>query len=708
VLDELAAERELHGRWRNLAVMATGTGKTVVAGLDYQRLREAGTVESLLFVAHRREILEQSRRTIQHILRDGGFGELLGDGRRPAHWRHVFATIQSLSRQLPAPDAYDMVIVDEFHHAAAASYQALLQHIRPKVLLGLTATPERADGQDVTEFFDGRIAAELRLWEALERGLLAPFQYFGVPDGTDLSGLAWRRGGYDTAELEQLYTGDHARVGMIVRTIEQVVADPARMRALAFCVSIAHASFMAAELNRRGIPARAVTADSDREGRSSALQALQNRDVNVLCTVDLFNEGIDLPGIDTVLLLRPTESATVFLQQLGRGLRIADGKPCLAVIDLIGAQHKKFRFDLRFRALTGASGRELQEQLEAGFPSLPAGCHIHLEPVARDHVLANVRDSLRRPWRELASELRSSAERSLTAFLAQQGMEPPDLYRPGRGGWSGLRREAGLETRPPGPRDRQLGSAIGRLLHTDDPDRLGLWSGSLGAAEPPDLSRLPVRERRLVRMLHTALFGETAPPDQLDADLRELWAHPARREEISELAGVLRERLRRLTFPLPASEVPLRVHARYQRYEALRSFGDEARGFREGVRHVPNAHADLFFVTLRKSAGHFSPTTMYADHAISPSLFQWESQSTTSVDSPTARRYVEHAARGYQVHLFLREHAASNGRLGRPAFFYAGPMSYVEHSGSRPVRFRWQLERDLPADVFRAAKVASG
>lgn len=576
------------------------------------------------------------------------------------------------------------------------------------MLLGLTATPERADGQDITAYFDGRIAAELRLWEALERGLLAPFQYFGVPDGTDLSHLTWRRGGYEQAELERLYTGNHARVGMLVRAIEDVVADPGRMRALAFCVSIAHARFMAEQLTARGIPARAVTADTDWTDRRNALQALRERHVNVLCTVDLFNEGIDLPEIDTVLLLRPTESATVFLQQLGRGLRIADGKPCLTVLDMIGAQHRKFRFDLRFRALTGASPRELERQIQEGFPRLPAGCHIHLEPVARDHVLANVRRSLRRPWQELAAELRSSAERTLAGFLEQQGLEPADLYRTGKGGWAGLRRAAGLETRSPGPRDSQLGAAIGRLLHIDDPDRLTLWTQLLTSDQPPQPEGMSVRERRLLRMLHTALFGETAPLDQLTADLQQLWAHPARREELVELAQVLRGRLRRVTYPLPESEVPLWVHARYQRYEVLRAFGDEARSFREGVKHIPHARADLFFVTLRKSERYFSPTTMYADHAISPRLFQWESQSTTADSSPTAQRYIHHAAQGYQVHLFLREHSEADGKLGAPAFFYAGPMTYLEHTGSRPVRFRWQLAYELPADVFRIAKVAAG
>lgn len=212
ILEELAAERAVHRRRRNLVVMATGTGKTVVAALDYRRLQQAGEVESLLFVAHQEQILRQSRSVFRHVLRDGTFGETFVAGERPEKWRHVFASIQSLHRADIQPERFDMVIVDEFHHAEAATYTRLLDALRPRILLGLTATPERADGQDVRRWFDGRTAVELRLWEALERQLLAPFQYFGVHDEVDLSTLRWKRGqGYDHTELGNLYTGHHAR-----------------------------------------------------------------------------------------------------------------------------------------------------------------------------------------------------------------------------------------------------------------------------------------------------------------------------------------------------------------------------------------------------------------------------------------------------------------------------------------------------------------
>jgi superfamily II DNA or RNA helicase/HKD family nuclease len=320
ILDELAVEREVHGHHRNLVVMATGTGKTIVAGLDYRRLRDSRVVESLLFVAHREEILGQSLSMFRHIMRDGSFGERFVAGDRPSEWRHVFASVQSLARldlaRDLASDRFDMVIVDEFHHASeeTKTYADLLRHVDPKVLLGLTATPERADGLDVRVWFDGRTAVELRLWEALERGLLAPFQYFGLHDETDLRAVRWKRGtGYDTSQLTNVYTGHHARTRIVLQALLDKVPDIAQMRCLGFCVSIDHAEFMADQFNKAGIPSRAMTSRTTADDRRAGLSALRNRDVNVLFTVDLFNEGVDVPEIDTVLFLRPTESATVFL-----------------------------------------------------------------------------------------------------------------------------------------------------------------------------------------------------------------------------------------------------------------------------------------------------------------------------------------------------------------------------------------------------------
>ena len=712
VLERLDAERTIHDRWRNLVVMATGTGKTVVSALDYRRLRDAGRVDSLLFVAHRKEILEQSLRTFREVMRDGAFGELYVDGHRPDEWQHVFASIQSLAAldlTRLDPRRFSMAVVDEFHHAEAATYDRLLSHIEPDVLLGLTATPERTDGGDVTRWFGGRIAVELRLWEALERNLLSPFQYFGVGDDVDLSGVTWRRGRYDLSELSTLYAGNEARAAKVVEAIERTVGDVGSMRALGFCVSVAHAQFMAERFRAAGIPATAVSAETNPDERRAALRDLRDRRVNVVFAVDLFNEGVDVPEVDTVLFLRPTESATLFLQQLGRGLRLADGKACLTVLDFIGNQRAEFRFDRRFRALTGTTRASIQRQIEDGFTYLPPGCAIRLDRVARQIVLDNVRRSLRLPWRELARDLRSMGSgTSLRAFLEETGLDLEDLYRKGRSpGWRGLLREAGLAAGAPDDLDALFVQGLRRLLHVDDAERLAFMrtiaSGSGSSPQQED-----ERARRLRAMLHFSLWGATAPIDEADGRLARLQT-PDRMDELLQVTTLLDDRRPRVTHPLADQpNVPLEVHARYTRDEIAAAFGITNPGsFREGVRYVPAERSDLLLVTLNKTEEHFSPTTMYRDRAITPRLFQWESQSTTSLSSPTAQRYLHHDREGSSVHLFVRETKDSVLGIAAP-YLYAGPAHYVSHLNERPIEIRWALERDLPADVFHAARAVAG
>lgn len=695
ILDELAAERHIHDRWRNLVVMATGTGKTMVAALDYRRLRDAGQATSLLFVAHREEILRQSMLTFRQVLRDATFGELYVGGSRPEEWRHVFASIQSLHiNPLPQPDAFDMVIVDEFHHAEAATYRRLLSAVQPKVLLGLTATPERTDGQDIKHWFGGRIAAELRLWEALERGLLAPFQYFGVHDGTDLSGIGWRRGqGYDVRQLSGVYTGDDRRVAIVLETLQRKIGNVGSMRAIGFCVSIEHARFMATRFTQAGIPSVAVTAQSSPEERANSLRDLRERRVNAVFTVDLFNEGVDVPEIDTVLFLRPTDSATVFLQQLGRGLRLANDKPCLTVLDFVGHQHKRFRFDRRFRALTGASRTGIAREIEQGFPTLPAGCVIDLDRDVRRLVLENVRQALNINWRDLGRELRDLGDVSLARFLEETGLDVEDLYRR-RQGWAHLRHTAGFEATEP---DQQLGRAFGRMLHIDDVERLTFLSEVLKGGTPQS-----PREVRVLAMLDAMLWGGAQPVSGMEARLAQLSG--SRAAELGELVDVLRSRIRHLAPPMDAA-VPLHVHAHYSKNEALAAFGvDRPANVREGVKYVEEHKADLFFVTIDKSEDHYSPTTLYHDRAISETLFQWESQSTLRSTTATARRYISGQS---TVHLLIRKSKRDEG-LGAPPYTYAGPMQYVSHEGERPIRFVWRLEHPLPPEVFHYAKTTAG
>jgi superfamily II DNA or RNA helicase len=707
LLEQVDLARE-QGRHRNLLVAATGTGKTVMAAVDYARLRDRLPRSRLLFVAHREEILDQSRRTFQYALRDPTFGELWVGRRRPSRFEHVFASIQSLNRsglETIRHDYFDVVIVDEFHHAAAPSYENLLARLQPRELLGMTATPERTDGLDVLRYFGGRIAAELRVWDAIDQQYLVPFSYFGIHDGSDLSHVPWKRGsGYDPNELTNVFTADHAWARRIISQVQGKVGNPLGMKALGFCVTIAHARFMAKAFLAAGIPAVAIWGDSPKEKRSAALRDLESGEVNVVFTVDLFNEGIDVPNVDTLLLLRPTESPTLFLQQLGRGLRRAHRKGLCTVLDFVGNHRREFRFDRRLRALLGGSRREIERQIKDGFPFLPAGCDMELDPVAREIVLRSIREAIPSDWRTKCDELRTLGDVTLATFLEETGLELDDIYSNNRS-WSMLRRAVALPTKDSGPHEDALLRAVGRLLHVDDHERLEAYRKLASRSSAPDPTALTERERRFARMLIGSLTSLRASTS-LREGLAELWQHPQVRLELLELLSLLPERVDHLHVPLDIPNVPLAIHARYTRAEILAAFnvggGVKPPTWQTGVWWDEPSRSDLFAFTLDKSAGSFSPTTRYRDYAVSAELIHWESQSATTLDSAPGRRYLAQAEHGSNVVLFARLSVSDR------AFWCLGPATHVSHQGERPIAITWRLQHRLPGDLFAqfAAAVA--
>jgi superfamily II DNA or RNA helicase len=707
LLDALKLARH-HGHHRNLLVSATGTGKTVIAAVDYAQLRSRLSRDRLLFVAHREEILDQSRNTFRQALRDASFGEKWVGRDRPTRFDHVFASIQSLNAagvNSISPDHFDVVIVDEFHHAAAQSYMALLERVTPQELLGLTATPERADGLDVLHYFDGRIAAELRLWDAIDQQYLAPFDYYGVHDGLDLREISWRRGqGYDVDELSNLLTSDHVWAHRVLEQVRQKIMNPHAMRALGFCVGVKHAQFMAERFRHAGINAVAISGSSPLDERSQALRDLARGKIQIVFAVDLFNEGVDLPTVDTLLLLRPTESPTLFLQQLGRGLRKSEGKTVCTVLDFVGLHRREFRYDRRFRALLGGSRADIMHQITNDFPFLPAGCNLQLDPVAQRIVLDSVRNAIPSTWRDKCSELRSLGDVSLAEYLEQTDLDLEDIYA-GNHSWTEMRRAAQLPTVVPGPEEAKLLRAIGRLCHVDDDERIAVYRSLVAADERPDLGELDERALRWLRMLVGSLTT-LSPSATLTQAVDQLWEHPQVRSELVELLNVLPSRVDHVHPPLDLDGVPLRVHARYTRLEVLAAFGvgDGARPptWQTGVWYAKESKADLFAFTLDKSSGGFSPTTRYRDYAVSRDLIHWESQSVTWVESETGQRYINHEAVGSKIVLFARL------RSDERAFSCLGAARHVSHSGDRPIAFVWQLDHPLPPDLYTSFAAAVG
>lgn len=724
MLEDLEVARG-HGHTRNLVVAATGTGKTVVAALDYARLRASGRVETLLFIVHRDTILQQARETFRAALKDSGFGELWVGGQRPQVGRHVFASVQSLAaavdrQELPAPDAFDMVIVDEVHHAPADSYTGLLQHLRPKILLGLTATPERMDDAPggtlrLDAFFDRPWASELRLWEAIDRQILVPFNYFGVDDGMDLRG-AWSRGRYVTSQLSNVYSADHAWLDRVARAVAKTVRAPEDMRALAFCVDVKHAELTAKLLGQKlGLRAEAITSMTPTEERSGLLDAFaSSRDdrPRLLCTVDLFNEGVDIPSVDTLLLLRPTESATLFIQQLGRGLRRAAGKDSLTVLDFVGVQHDAFRFDLRYERLLGTTRAELHRALKAEvFPHLPSGCSFHLESRPRQQVLDALKRSLGVSLDGLAARFdpTSDAQLRLDRWLDREQLELPVVYNKKRS-WSDVVAHGGFHVPAIGSGEEKLAlERLQRLVHVDDPWRLQ-WLGAFFdqrhvGSTPPDDERV----RRLVRMIGVILFGLD---DGGDANrvLQRARSMPRLCWELEQLRESLERRSR--VIPRPASpllepEVPLHLHAHYRTEELAAAFDLRTRA--EGRLYLPQQGVvpvgayDLLLVTLDKKSKSAVPHLQYEDYALSPRLFHWESQAGTRRDDAAGRRHLGNEVRPL---LFIRQVGKDERGLGVP-YQYVGAARRVDAQGERPIQITWELlEAELPADLLQQSRAA--
>jgi len=701
------------GHHRNLLAAATGTGKTVMAAVDYSRLSAALPRARLLFVAHREEILTQALGTFRHALREPTFGELWVGGARPQRFEHVFASIQSLDAAglaHLARDHFDVVVVDEFHHAAAPSYRRLLEHVTPRELLGLTATPERSDGLPVLSWFGDRIAAELRLWDAIDQHRLTPFVYYGIHDTTDLRDVPWRRGaGYDVERLTEVLTANDAYARVVLQELARRTADPAQIRGLGFCVSVAHARFMARIFNEAGVKATAVWADTPDVERATALVDLKHRRLNVVFSVDLFNEGVDVPAVDTVLFLRPTDSPTLFLQQLGRGLRRLDGKSVCTVLDFVGQHRKEFRYDRRFRALLGGTRQDLERQIHAGFPFLPAGCHMELDAVASRIVLENVRQAVPARWTARVDELRGLAagekDVTLATYLAATGLEPEEIYA-GNRSWTALRQAAGLATAPAGPLEEKLLRGCGRILHVDDPRRIEAYRKLLRLSAPSALAAIPFADRRLANMLVASVADKAVTKTTSLADgVALLEAHENVRDELLAILDVLEGRISHSTQRLASHpDVPLAVHARYSRLEILAAFGLRDGGkmppWQSGVYWAKGVPADLLAFTLDKTSGGFSPTTRYRDYAISRELVHWESQSAVRADSPTGKRYQAHAEQGTAIMLFARLNTADR------AFWFLGPATYVRHEGEQPMAITWRLEYPLPADLYTSFAAA--
>ena len=736
-------ETRAAGFTAGLVVLATGLGKTWLSAFD------SDSFGRILFVAHREEILNQAIATFRRVRPGARFGRYTGDEKDPSA-DVLFASIQTLGRvrhlrNFPS-DWFDYIIVDEFHHAAAPTYRALIDHFTPRFLLGLTATPERTDGGDLLGLCQENLVFRCDMFEGVEEGLLSPFRYLGVPDDVDYAQIPWRSAAFDEEALTQaLATQQRAE-----NAFEQHQKHGGQ-KSIGFCCSITHADFMAQFFNQRGVRAAAIHSGPTSAPRVTSLEKLQSGRLDIVFAVDILNEGVDLPEIDTVLMLRPTESVIVWLQQFGRGLRISSGKKRLNVIDYIG-NHRIFLTKVRALLQLGEGDRALAlalEEVRRDQFQFPPGCEVTYELRALDLLQQLLRrtahgDALEAFYVDFKQRhgIRPTA---LETFHA--GFEPQST---GHGGWFGFVEHMG-------DLDEQEAEVLRR-------HRLFLT----------ELAKTPMT-RSYKMLLLEAMIGENSLPGRVSVDLlaRRFAKIAARNPHFRDDVSVSLDNLHAVKRLVVQNPIAAWTNAKGTGATAYFSFNDDFFGtsFSVSEELVPafrtlvtetlelriaqylkrnpsdpalNEQADkaasevsgpelwkeyarpeipalfgatfnlgswnagmvltgrhlLLLITLKK--GNLAAGNQYEDHFLDPQTFQWQTQSQTTRTSKRGR-IINGLEAGYRVHLFVRP--SKLRAIGAAPFIYCGQIEFVTWKGERPITVTSRLSQPVPVHLRRALKI---
>lgn len=740
VLDQLKFERQIRNSYKNLIVAATGTGKTAISAFDFKDFKKefiskCSREPRLLFIVHRKKILKQARYTFRSVLVDGNFGQLWVGNYRPSsdsNLSNLFVSIQTFNTNIDTfkrlgEDYYDYIVLDEAHHSQADSYRVLFSLFKPKILIGLTATPERMDGKSLLPDFNDRIAAEIRLPEALAQGLLCPFDYYCVTDDSvNLSTIVCRGGKYDEKQLSDIYERNkEQRFSIIRKALDNYVNDPHNCKAVCFCCSIEHAESMNEMLNEAGFKSMAVTSRSmpSVQNRSSfdvlddASEKLARGDVNYLCVADMLNEGVDIPEIDTILLLRPTESLTIYLQQLGRGLRLADGKNALTVLDFIAQAHTAYNYEPRFRALMGRNHFSTSDNISNGFPFLPPGCSIKMEPVAKEYILNNILSAafdIRRLRREVASFTQNYDKKlTLHNFLEQFGIDWRLIYK-SPGSWSELKKQSGIPM-PDYNRTKEvenLENGLVRLYHINSFEFLSFIRRLIASGfiyDTTDKKECKFAQLFYYDVLYLSLekYNEKYGThlSSIKDGIARLASFPYFIEELKDLVDLRMSEIHQTTMWIEGvGDIGIELYGCYSADEIhLLCENKIKRGIPLGTQYIHDDKLSLVMVTTNKADKDYSPSTLYKDYAINESQFHWQSKNDVRIESNEGQRFIRQADNGWRFLLFVRE--SKKDAFGNSNCYYClGLMDYLSSEGECPMNITWSMRNRIPGFVLEKAQ----
>jgi superfamily II DNA or RNA helicase len=718
------------GENKALVIAATGTGKTYMSAFDVKNVNP----KKLLFIVHREDILSKAKSSFELLL-DGHsrtFGLFTGNYKQQQA-DYVFATIQTISRCFREfrNDEFDYVIIDEAHHATSPTYQEVINYFEPSFLLGMTATPERSDSLNVFDVFDNNVAIEVRLHEALENELVVPFHYFGITDieGIDLSNVNID----DIAELTKRLKVNE-RVDFIIDQMNFYGYDGDVRKGLGFCVSIEHAQYMASEFNRRGYKSICLFGADSPDVREQYISRLESDEdeLEFIFTVDIFNEGVDIPSVNTVLMLRPTNSPIVFIQQLGRGLRKYTYKIFLTVLDFIGNHSKTFLIALALNGSRYYDKESLKVAIATGFANIPGCTHIQMDKISQERILAQIDNENFNALKYLKEEYFEfkKLNQGRTSFLLMDYLKfdgAPDpvkfIYRDK----NYLQFVANVE------KNEQLKSLLldesfestlkelssklplkrvyefAILEYLLDYEEINLESAKLQISKLMD----DVDEDSILHAfecLNQDYYDSgqlKSKPKLVHYNNRTLSKSPLLKklldhEEYNKyIVDILHYGIHRYEneFEHEYYGVPhFKLYEQYQMVDTapLSNYRKIHSSFR-GSGLLVNENDYFLFIDLHKEDG-IKESINYEDKFIDESYFQWQSPNNTAQDSNRGQNIVDNKARGIHLHLFVRKYKVIDGK--NEPYIYIGTGDTVQYDGERPITVKIQLHHEIPTLLY--------
>ncbi len=717
ILERLKKMRE-GGIGRALAIAATGTGKTYLSAFDVANF----SPKRLLFLAHREELLRGAMATYERFFPREEMGYLTGN-EKSYDSRYIFATVQTLSKKESlerySREHFDYIVVDEFHHSAAESYMRVIDHFKPEFLLGLTATPERMDGKDILEICDYNVAGEIRLKEALSRELLVPFHYFGIADDTtDYSEIPEKNGHLVERGLSEKLS-INTRVEFILSKIDEYLYDGKNMCALGFCVDKDHARYMREEFRSRGVKSEVILADTPLKERSRILEDLKENRIEIIFTVDIFNEGIDIPQLNLLLFLRPTESSTIFIQQLGRGLRKHDNKSYVTILDFIGNYSKSFVGAAAITRELGENQEGVRKNIEEGFGGLPGSSHIEFDRICQRRILdkiGSIKYTSKNYLKERYLEVRDKYDRPLQPIDFLYEGDTFERLVASFGSFYLAKRTAGDLPEGNVVEDRKALELLERLdsmIPIKRPHEVLILKEILlkgrRRIEAEDIVEIIGKGSREVQNQRT----ERAFSELAEGYKKQEWSFGRVEDGFiggEEVIKILEDKriykmvesrieyaLHRYEREFELQDGSLEVHREYSRLELQILLDSQVPKGSWRAGYAVAQDDICLFITMEKGADT-EEHLLYDNYFDNQEIVQWISQNKTSHSSKVGEMFVKHRGQGRRVHIFIRRSREGQGITRN--FIYLGEADYHTSYGDKPMYIKWRLHNKVPDKIF--------